>query len=84
MNALHTKCLCRNKISHAIKSYTHIMKLKKMIVNFLLVKNFYSVEEFMTTDPLSIKIALKMLFTLQLFVLYTCMLHLISMPCSFM
>jgi len=58
------------------------MKFKK-IINFLLEKNFYSVEEFMTIEPLSIKTALMMLFTLQLFVLYSCMLHLISIPYSF-
>jgi hypothetical protein len=59
------------------------MKLKKIITNFLLEKSYYSVEEFMTTGPSSIKIVLMTLFTLQLFVLYACTMHLISNPRCF-
>jgi len=40
------------------------MKFKKMIINFLLEKSFYSVEEFMIIDPESIKTVLMMMFTL--------------------
>jgi len=38
------------KLSHEIKSVTCIMKFEKMI-NFLLEKSCYSMEEFMTIDP---------------------------------
>jgi hypothetical protein len=47
-----------------ILSVTCITKFKKMIINFLHKKSFYSVEEFMTTDPQPIKIVLMMPFTL--------------------
>jgi hypothetical protein len=40
------------------------MKFKKMIINSLLEKHFYSVEEFMITDPESIKTVLMIMFTL--------------------
>jgi len=40
------------------------MQFKKMVINFLLEKSFYSVEEFIIIDPESIKTVLLMLFTL--------------------
>jgi hypothetical protein len=49
------------------------MNFKKIL--FLPEKSFYSVEEFMTIDPWTLKIVLMMYFTLSLFVLYTCILH---------
>ena len=33
------------------------MKFKKIIINFLLEKSFYSVEEFMTIDPITVIIS---------------------------
>jgi len=34
------------------------MKFKKILINFLLEKSIYSVQEFMTTDPQVVKIVL--------------------------
>jgi len=42
--------LIYNKLSNVIKSVTSTMKFKKMI-NSLLLKKFFFVEEFVTTDP---------------------------------
>jgi hypothetical protein len=42
--------LIYNKLFHAIKSLQCIMKLRKKVINFLLDKSFYSVEEFVITD----------------------------------
>jgi hypothetical protein len=39
------------KLSHEIKSVKCIMKLKKILIGFLLEKSFYSLEPFITLDP---------------------------------
>jgi hypothetical protein len=40
------------------------MKFKKTLINFLLETSFYSVEEFVTIEPWSVKIVSVMYFTL--------------------
>jgi hypothetical protein len=42
--------LIYNKLPSEIKSVKSIIKFKKILSNFLLEKNFYLVEEFMTVD----------------------------------
>jgi hypothetical protein len=42
--------LIYNKLSRYIKSVPCVMKFKEMIINFLLEKSFYSVEEVMTVN----------------------------------
>ena len=47
----YSAMLIYNRLCNEIKSAVCIMKFKKMLINFLLDKSFYSVEEFMTFDP---------------------------------
>ena len=42
--------LIYDKLAHEIKSFKCIIKFKKILINFLLEKSFYSVEEFMIND----------------------------------
>lgn len=49
------------------------MKFKKILIHFLLENSFYSVEEFVTIEPWSVKIVLVMYFTLHVHCI--CMLH---------
>jgi hypothetical protein len=45
------------RVSNEIKSVTFTMKFKKILINFLLEESFYSVEEFMTIDPITVIIS---------------------------
>ena len=47
----HNGMLICNKFSYDIKSVPCVMKFKKIIINFLLEKSFYSVEEIMIVSP---------------------------------
>jgi hypothetical protein len=76
----YNSVLIYNKLPHEIKVLYCITKFKKILINFLHEKSFYSVEEFMTNDPFVKNCVNDVFYILFVFYIYAAM---ISILCCF-